>query len=108
MVERTDVLRGWADGIGLNFVRPDVGRPGNHDFLQSGVWLVSQFQELGVGWNRLAFSWVLVEPERGRLNWEPYDRIVEACDRAGIRLLATLGGHFDRPPVPTWAGQSLR
>ena len=96
-----------ADGIGLNFIRPDVGRPGNHDFLNRGVWLVSQFKELGVRWNRLAFSWVLVEPEPGRLNWEPYDRIVEARGRAGISILATLGGHFDRPPVPTWAGASL-
>jgi hypothetical protein len=95
------------DGIGLNFMRPDVGRPGNHDFVNNGVWLVSQFKELGVKWNRLAFSWVLAEPEQGRFNWEPYDRIVEACDKAGISILATLGGHFDRPPVPTWAGETL-
>jgi hypothetical protein len=95
------------DGIGLNFIRPDVGRPGNHDFLNSGTWLVSQFREIGVAWNRVAFSWVLLEPEQGRFNWEPYDRIVEACDKAGISILATLGGHFDRPPVPTWAGESL-
>ncbi len=99
--------RGWTDGIGLNFIRPDVGRPGNYDFLNSGVWLVSQFKGLGVRWNRLAFSWVLAEPEQGRFDWEPYDRIVEACDREGIKILATLGGHFDRPPVPTWAGKSL-
>jgi hypothetical protein len=105
--KRTDVKRGLADGIGLNFIRPDVGRPGNYDFLNSGLWLVSQFKELGVRWNRLAFSWVLAEPEQGAFNWEPYDRVVEACDRAGINILATLGGHFDRPPVPTWAGKSL-
>jgi hypothetical protein len=96
-----------ADRVGLNFIRPDVGRPGNHDFVNSGEWLVSQFKELGVRWNRLAFSWVLIEPEHGRFNWEPYDRIIEACDREGIRILATLGGHFDRPPVPAWAGESL-
>jgi len=95
------------DGIGLNFMRPDVGRPGNHDFVNNGVWLVSQFKELGIKWNRLAFSWVLAEPDRGRFNWAPYDRIVEACDKAGISILATLGGHFDRPPVPEWAGESL-
>jgi hypothetical protein len=95
------------DQIGLNFIRPDVGRPGNYDFLNSGEWLVSQFQELGVTWNRLAFSWVLCEPEHRRFSWEPYDRVVAACKEAGIRILATLGGHFDKPPVPAWAGGSL-
>jgi len=97
----------YRDGIALNFMRPDVGRPGNYDFLNSGTWLVSQFKEMGIGWNRLAFSWVMAEPEKGSFNWEPYDRIIEACDAAGIQILATLGGHFDRPPVPAWAGESL-
>jgi hypothetical protein len=95
------------EGIGLNFMRPDVGRPGNYDFLNSGVWLVEQFKKLGVKWNRLAFSWVLIEQEEGRPEWGPYDRIVEACEAAGIEIVATLGGHFDRPPVPAWAGESL-
>jgi hypothetical protein len=94
--------------IGLNFIRPDVNRPGNHDFVHSGAWLVSQFKELGMCWNRLAFSWVLIEPEPEVYNWAPYDRVVEACRREGIEILATLGGHFDRPPVPSWAGESLR
>jgi len=102
-----DSAANYRDRIGLNFIRPDVGRPGNYDFLHRGPWLVSQYAELGVRWNRLAFSWVLIEPEQGRFNWEPYDRIIEACDTAGIQILATLGGHFDRPPVPTWAGDSL-
>jgi Glycosyl hydrolase family 1 len=96
-----------VDQIGLNFVRPDVGRPGHHDFLHRGEWLVSQFGEIGVRWNRLAFSWPVIEPEHRRFNWEPYDRIVAACREAGIQVLATLGGHFDRPPVPEWAGGSL-
>lgn len=38
----------YTDRIGLNFIRPDANRPGNHDFVHSGTWLVSQFQELGV------------------------------------------------------------
>jgi hypothetical protein len=94
--------------IGLNFIRPDVNRPGNFDFVNSGVWLVDQYKLLGVKWNRLAFSWVLIEPEQGVFNWEPYDQIVAACEAAGIEILATLGGHFDRPPVPAWAGESLK
>ena len=96
-----------SESIGLNFMRPDVGRPGNHDFVNLGEWLVSQFAALGVRWNRVAFSWGHVQPEPDRFEWAPYDRIVEACDRAGISILATLGGHFDRPPVPAWAGTSL-
>ena len=61
-----------------------MNRPGNDDFLNSGVWLVDQYRQMGVKWNRLAFSWVLIEPERGVFNWEPYDRIVNACQAAGI------------------------
>jgi hypothetical protein len=97
-----------SDRIGLNFIRPDVNRPGNHDFVHSGDWLVSQYKELGVKWNRVAFSWVLIQPDKGGFDWSPYDRVVEACDRKGIQILATLGGHFDRPPVPAWAGESLK
>lgn len=114
-VRNPDMGRQWlyhapdmnADRIGLNFMRPDVGRPGNHDFVNSGEWLVSQFVKLGVKWNRIAFSWVHVQPEKGKFEWEPYDRVVDACAKAGIQVLATLGGHFDKPPVPAWAGSTL-
>jgi hypothetical protein len=68
---------------------------------------VDQYQKLGVLWNRVAFSWVTSEPQEGQYDWERYDRIVNACDRAGIKVLGTLGGHFDSPPVPAWAGESL-
>lgn len=102
-----DAQSGNRDHIGLNFIRPDVNRPGNYDFLNSGTWLVSQFKQLGVRWNRLAFSWVLVQPRMEEFDWTPYDRIVEACNREGVEILATLGGHFDRPPVPAWAGVTL-
>lgn len=95
------------DKIGLNFIRPDAGRPGNHDFVHNGEWLAAQFAELKVRWNRLAFSWVGIQPERERFDWEPYDRVVRVCQKAGIRVLATIGGHFDRPPVPAWAGGTL-
>jgi hypothetical protein len=98
----------YKNMIGLNFIRPDVNRPGNYDFVHSGTWLVSQYKELGVTWNRVAFSWVLVQPEKDEFDWAAYDRVVEACDREGIEILATLGGHFDRPPVPAWAGESLK
>lgn len=95
-------------GVGLNFVRPDTNRPGNYSFIHDGTWLVSQYRELGVRWNRVAFSWVMIEGEKGHYDWTPYDRVVEACEVAGIEILATLGGHFDAPPVPSWAGACLK
>ncbi len=93
--------------ICLNFLRPDAGRPGLYDGIHNGPWLVSQYAELGIKWNRLPFSWVVIQPEPGVFDWSLYDRIVQACDASGISILATLGGHFDRPPVPAWAGDTL-
>ena len=55
----------------------------------------------------MAFFWVLVQPEEKRYDWSVYDGIVGACQKNGIEILATLGGHFDRPPVPAWAGATL-
>ncbi|MGA9061696.1 MAG: family 1 glycosylhydrolase [Terracidiphilus sp.] len=93
--------------VGLNFMRPDVGRPGNYDFKTNGVWLAGQLNEMGVQWTRMAFSWVLVQPSKDEFDWSAYDRIVDACTAEHIQILATLGGHFDRPPVPAWAGRTL-
>jgi hypothetical protein len=56
---------------------------------------------------RLAFSWVVIQPAANRYDWSAYDQIVDACQKDGIEILATLGGHFDRPPVPVWAGATL-
>lgn len=50
---------------------------------------------------------VVIQPEEKRYDWSAYDRIVDACQTNGIEILATLGGHFDRPPVPAWAGSTL-
>lgn len=96
-----------SERIALNFMRPDANRPGQYDFTNNGPWLVGQFKQLGVQWNRMAFSWVVAQPEENRYDWAAYDRIVDACERDGIQILATLGGHFDRPPVPAWSGESL-
>jgi hypothetical protein len=93
--------------IALNFMRPDANRPGHYDFVQNGPWLVGQFEKIGVKWNRVAFSWVVIQPEEKRYDWSAYDRIVNASQKNHIEILATLGGHFDRPPVPAWAGSTL-
>jgi hypothetical protein len=88
-------------------MRPDTGRPGNYDFINNGPWLVGQFKEMGVKWMRIPFSWVVIQPAANRFDWSAYDRIVDACQKDGIEILATLGGHFDRPAVPVWAGATL-
>jgi hypothetical protein len=93
--------------IGLNFMRPDANRPGNYDFVHNGAWLVGQFKEMGVKWMRVPFSWVVVQPHASGYDWSAFDRIVDASQKDGIEILATLGGHFDRPPVPAWAGPTL-
>ena len=97
----------YKEGIGLNFIRPDLNRPGNYSFMNDWEWILNQYNELGVKWIRIAFSWVVIQPEKDVYDWTVYDKIVEKCDRDGIHILATLGGHFDSPPVPAWAGESL-
>lgn len=96
-----------SDRVGLNFVRPDINRPGEYAFSHNYDWLLKQYTEMGVKWNRLAFSWNRIEPEKEQFNWTKYDSIVDYCHKNGINVIATLGGHFDRPPVPKWAGESL-
>jgi hypothetical protein len=93
--------------IGLNFMRPDANRPGNYDFVHNGPWLVDQMHQIGVRWTRIPFSWVVVQPEANTYDWSAFDQIVNECQKEGIQILATLGGHFDRPRVPVWAGKSL-
>lgn len=93
--------------VGLNFMRPDANRPGNYDFIHHGPWLVGQFKKLGVKWTRVPFSWVVIQPKADLYDWSAFDRIVNDCQKDGVEILATLGGHFDRPPVPAWAGSTL-
>lgn len=94
--------------IGLNFIRPDVNRPGHFDFVNKGSWLVDQYKKIGLQWNRLAFSWPMIQPERDCFDWSVYDTVMSDCEKSGIHVLATIGGHFDDPPVPIWAGKNLK
>ena len=38
----------YKDGVGLNFIRPDVNRPGNYTFIHESDWLLDQYKKLGV------------------------------------------------------------
>ena len=98
----------FREGVGLNFIRPDMNRAGYYGFMNDWEWILDQYNALGVKWNRIAFSWVVIQPEKDVFDWTVYDKIVEKCFRDGIHILATFGGHFDSPPVPAWAGQTLK
>ena len=51
----------------------------------------------GISWVRQPFPWAEMEPQKGQFNWEPWDRIVSACRRHQIPLVAVL------KTSPPWA-----
>ncbi|MGB5757850.1 MAG: cellulase family glycosylhydrolase [Acidimicrobiales bacterium] len=53
--------------------------------------------DLGIGALRLDFDWSRIESTRGRLDWEPTDRIVEAAAAEGIAVHGLLAY------TPSWA-----
>ncbi len=69
--------------------------------------------EAGIGWVKQQFPWEEIEPQRkGEYldpvsktdTWAKYDKIVEACERYGLQLVARL----DRPPDWTRADNTYR
>jgi hypothetical protein len=52
--------------------------------------------DLGAGWNRWPLYWDRVEAATGSYDWSPYDRVVAADMRHGLRINAVLLG---RPAV---------
>jgi Carbohydrate family 9 binding domain-like/Glycosyl hydrolase catalytic core/Beta-galactosidase len=49
-----------------------------------------QFRELGVYWHRLDFWWGVIEPEKGRFDWEFTDEVVRKHAERGVNLYAIL------------------
>jgi hypothetical protein len=47
-------------------------------------------QNAGIKWGRQDFTWRRIEREPGVYEWEPYDRLVEACRKHGILLFGDL------------------
>ena len=56
-------------------------------------------KEAGVGFVRMDFLWNDIEPEKGRFDFEKYDRITDLLTRNGIKILAIL--HY----TPEWTGK---
>ena len=46
--------------------------------------------DIGVKWMRDEFNWGRIEPERGKWNWAPYDKAVDAARRNGISIFGLL------------------
>ena len=62
-------------------------------------------QRAGIKWGRQDFTWRRIEREPGVYEWEPYDRLVEACRKHGILLFGDLAyaPKFHDPRTPAGA-----
>jgi hypothetical protein len=47
-------------------------------------------QELGIKWGRQDFTWRRIERSKGEYEFEPYDRLVDACRAHGLLLFGNL------------------
>lgn len=46
--------------------------------------------DAGFGWQKSLFQWRLIEPRKGQFDWREADRVVQASNRAGLKILARL------------------
>jgi len=69
----------FPQGIGVNvhFIDP---RPGE----------IKMIADAGFRWIRTDFQWGLTEPERGRYDFSPYERLLASLDQHGMRALFIL------------------
>lgn len=70
---------GRIDGLGVNIHFTDP-QPGEVEMLAAG----------GFRWVRMDFAWGRTERERGRYDFSPYERLLEALQPHGIRVLFIL------------------
>lgn len=59
-------------------------------------------QQAGIKWGRQDFNWKRIEREKGKYDWEPYDRLEEICHRHGLLLFGNLAYNpaFHDPRTP--------
>lgn len=57
---------------------------------QERALAIERMVKAGVRWQREEFTWVDIEPSRGNLRWDKYDRAVEEQIAAGINLIGLL------------------
>jgi hypothetical protein len=61
---------------------------------------LAKLNDAGLGWQKSLFQWRWIEIQKGTFNWVEADRVVQASNEAGIKILARL----DAPP--RWARRS--
>ena len=88
---------------------PFVTRGDPHDFFACGIqghaWDTPEFtagfvQDLGVGWFKQQVRWEYVEPSQGSYRWGEMDRIADAMQDVGVRVM------FSVVAAPGWARES--
>lgn len=78
-------------------LRADEASPyGVNVHLASGA-VLDQVQAAGIGWIRVDFNWVQLEPQPGQFDWTEADRIVADAEARGLAVYATLAY------APPWA-----
>jgi polysaccharide biosynthesis protein PslG len=70
--------------------------------------VLDQAAQSGIGWIRVDFDWISMEPARGQFNWAPWDRVVRGARARNLQVYATLAytpgwanGGQDRAVPPT-------
>lgn len=59
---------------------------------------IDKLVDMRMQWVRMDFSWAQIEFERGKFNWEPWDKAVDYAVSNGLKVYATLG------KTPSWCG----
>src|SRR5579884_2797743 len=52
---------------------------------------------LGFQWQKTRIPWAVVEPRKGQFNWEETDRVIQASNNAGVKVIARVD------VTPRWA-----
>lgn len=65
-----------------------ASRYNNYDVMN---WPADVIAGSGAGWAREDFHWFWIEPERGRFQWDYYDRMVDLLVARGTNIIGVLG-----------------
>ena len=68
-----------VDGVGFNI-----------DFVEPRVAELKMLAQSGVRWVRTDLKWDATEIEKGKYDFSRYDRLVEALNNAGLRIVFIL------------------
>lgn len=75
----------------------DPGSPYGINVHQAEARTLDEVRAAGIGWIRVDFNWVQMEPARGQLDWSVTDRVVQDAVDRGLSVFATLAY------APGWA-----